>query len=66
MKDLARIVGDVDEREWISATEAAALLNISPVTMRGLAQSGRLYCYQNLPGQRGARLWFSRRAILQL
>ena len=54
------------QRLFITTAEAASLLGISPVTMRRLAQSGRLYCYQHLPGHHGSRLWFSRRAILQL
>lgn len=51
---------------FISSSEAAGLLDISLSTLAGLVRRGRLFCYQTRPGQKGSRLWFSRRAVEQL
>ena len=53
-------------RLFIPSEEAAALLGVSRITVYGMARIGRLVCYQTAPGHNGSRLWFSRRAVMQL
>ena len=57
---------ELARRLFITTAEAAALLGVAQPTIWGMAARGRLPCYQTVPGRRGSRLWFSRRAVLQL
>ena len=61
-----KIDAETARRLFIGAKEAAYLLGVSGPTLRYMVRSGRLPCYQTVPKQRGSRLWFSRRAVLQL
>ena len=57
---------ELAQRLFITSSEAAALLGVTRDTVNGMVQRGRLVCYQSVPGHSGSRLWFSRRAVLQL
>ena len=57
---------ELARRLFITTSEAAQLLGVVCSTVRGMVQRGRLLCYQSEPGRKGARLWFSRRAVLHL
>ena len=54
------------QRLFITSSEAAALLGVTRDTVHSMVQRGRLVCYQSVPGHSGSRLWFSRRAVMQL
>ncbi len=53
-----------EAKRFISRAEAAALLSVSPMMVSDLVYRGRLIAYQTNPGQRGSKMWFSRRAVL--
>ena len=57
---------ELARRLFISTKEAAALLGVSKSTVGHMVREGRLMSYQSLPGHAGSRLWFSRRAVMQL
>ena len=61
-----KIDTELAQRLFITTSAAASLLGVARPTVLGLAARGRLPCYQTIPGHRGSRLWFSRRAVLQL
>ena len=61
-----KIDAETAEKIFITSDEAAALLGVTRSTVTNMVRFGRLVCYQTEPGRRGARLWFSRRAVQQL
>ena len=61
-----KIDRETAQRLFISTKEAGALLGVARTTVSYLVRTGRLVCYQTVPGHRGASVWFSRRAVQQL
>ena len=61
-----KIDEEIARRLFINSDEAAALLGVTRKIVHDMAHNGRLICYQAAPGHSGSRLWFSRRAILQI
>ena len=57
---------ELARRLFIGAKAAAEILGVSTNTLAGMVYNGRLVSYQTAPGHRGSRLWFSRRAVMQL
>ena len=61
-----KIDAETAQRLFITSDQAAALLGVTRATVTSMVRFGRLVCYQTEPGRRGARLWFSRRAVMQI
>ena len=60
-----KIDAETARRLFITSDEAA-LLGVTRQRVINMVRFGRLACYQTEPGRKGARLWFSRRAVMQI
>ena len=56
----------VHSQRFVCCKEAAALLGVAPMTVYYFVYRGRLPVYQTDPGKSGSKMWFSRRAVIQL